>query len=145
MIRNFKNSDIEKIMDIWLKSSIKGHEFISKEYWENNYNTVKKVYIPMAETFVYEDKGIIRGFISVINNEFIGALFVDINYQNKGIGKSLINYAMDKYKNLNLAVYKENEKAVKFYLSRGFEIMKEQENEDSGHFEYIMNKNNGKV
>ena len=75
----------------------------------------------------------------------IGALFVDINYQNKGIGKSLINYAMDKYKNLNLAVYKENEKAVKFYLSRGFEIMKEQENEDSGHFEYIMNKNNGKV
>lgn len=138
MIRNFKNSDIEKIMDIWLKSSIKGHEFISKEYWENNYNTVKKVYIPMAETFVYENEGIIRGFISVINNEFIGALFVDINYQNKGIGKSLINYAMDKYKNLNLAVYKENEKALEFYKKMGFKIISENINEDTNCVEYIM-------
>ena len=140
MIRNIENKDIDKIMDIWLRSTIKAHDFIPKEYWENNYNTVKNVYIPMAETFVYEDEECIKGFISIINNEFIGALFVDIDFQNSGIGKKLINYSINKYKNLRLAVYKENKKSVEFYINRGFKIIKEEINEDSGHREYIMEK-----
>ena len=49
-------------MDIWMKSTIKAHDFISKEYWQNNYNTVKEVYIPMSETFVYKDVQGIKGF-----------------------------------------------------------------------------------
>ena len=54
MIRNLGNKDIDKIMNIWLKSTIKAHDFIPQEYWENKYNIVKDVYIPIAETFVYE-------------------------------------------------------------------------------------------
>ncbi|MCC3868891.1 N-acetyltransferase [Terrisporobacter mayombei] len=138
MIRNIENKDIDKIMDIWLKSTIKAHDFIDEEYWNKNYDTVKDVYIPMSDTFVYEDKENIKGFISIVNNEFIGALFVDTDCQGSGIGKKLINYAMDKYKKLNLAVYKDNKKSVDFYMNRGFKIAKEQKNEDSGYTEYIM-------
>lgn len=140
MIRSIENKDIDKIMNIWLRSTIKAHDFIQKEYWEKNYNIVKDTYIPMAETFVFEDEECIKGFISIINNEFIGALFVDIDFQNIGIGKKLINHVTDRYKNLNLAVYKENKKALEFYINRGFKITKEQINEDSGHNEYIMQK-----
>ncbi|WP_250674975.1 N-acetyltransferase [Paraclostridium ghonii] len=140
MIRNIENKDIDEIMDIWLKSTIKAHDFISKEYWENSYNTVKDVYIPMYDTVVYEDDEGIKGFISIINNEFIGALFVNIDFQGSGIGKKLINYAIYKYKKLNLAVYKDNKKSVEFYINRGFKIIKEQVNEDSGYNEYIMEK-----
>lgn len=140
MIRSLENKDIDKVMDIWLKSTIKAHDFISKEYWENNYNDVKNIYIPMANTFLYEDEEKIKGFISIINNEFIGALFVDIDYQGNGIGKALINYAMEKYKKLNLAVYKDNKKSVEFYLKNGFTIIKEQLNDDCGCIEYIMKK-----
>lgn len=138
MIRNIENKDIDKIMDIWLKSTIKAHDFIDEEYWNNNYNTVKDVYIPMSDTFVYEDEENIKGFISIINKEFIGALFVDIDCQGNGIGKELINYVMNKYKKLNLAVYKDNKKSVNFYMNRGFKIVKEQQNEDSAYAEYIM-------
>lgn len=138
MIRNIENKDIDKIMDIWLKSTIKAHDFIDEEYWNSNYNTVKDVYIPMSDTFVYEDEENIKGFISIINNEFIGALFVDIDCQGNGIGKELINYVINKYKKLNLAVYKDNKKSVDFYINRGFKIVKEQENEDSAYAEYIM-------
>ncbi|MGL5649265.1 MAG: GNAT family N-acetyltransferase [Clostridium sp.] len=87
MIRIFENKDTEEIMKIWLKSTIKAHDFIEKEYWENSYDTVKDMYIPMSETFVYEDDEKIKGFISVINKEFIGALFVHIDFQGTGIGK----------------------------------------------------------
>ena len=140
MIRSLENKDIDRVMNIWLKSTIKAHDFISKEYWENNYNDVKNIYIPMANTFLYEDEEKIKGFISIINNEFIGALFVDVDYQGIGIGKALINYIMDKYKKLNLAVYRDNKKSVEFYLKNGFTIIKEQLNDDCGYIEYIMEK-----
>lgn len=140
MIRNLNSTDIDNIMDIWIKSTIKAHYFISEEYWQNNYNIVKNIYIPMSDTFVYEDTEGIKGFISIINNEFIGALFVDVDFQSNGIGKNLINYAMNKYNELKLAVYKENKTSVEFYKNRGFKIIKEQINDDSGYSEYIMQK-----
>ena len=52
MIRKLKNEEIDKIMDIWKESTIKAHNFIDKEYWENNYDAVKNVYIPISDTFV---------------------------------------------------------------------------------------------
>lgn len=140
MIRSIENKDINKVMDIWLRSTIKAHDFILKEYWDNSYNTVKDVYIPMADTFIYEDEESIKGFISIINNEFIGALFVDTDSQGSGIGKKLINFAIDKYINLSLAVYKDNVKSVVFYKRMGFTVVKEQVNQDSGYTEYIMQK-----
>ena len=145
MIRKLNEADIDKVMDIWMKSTIKAHDFISKEYWQNNYNTVKEVYIPMSETFVYKDVQGIKGFISVINNEFIGALFVDIDFQGNGIGKQLIDYAVRKYGKLQLAVYKENKKSVEFYINRGFKIIEEQINDDSKHVEYIMEKSLSRI
>ena len=138
MIRQLQNKDIDKIMGIWLESTIYAHKFISKEYWNENSNIVKDVYIPMSKTFIYEDNDDIRGFISIINNDFIGALFVEKNYQSQGIGKSLIDYAKNLYDNLSLAVYKENEKALEFYKNMGFKIISENINEDTNCVEYIM-------
>ncbi|MCC0639634.1 MULTISPECIES: N-acetyltransferase [unclassified Clostridioides] len=138
MIRKSNDKDISKIMEIWEESTIKAHDFISKEYWKNNYNTVKSEYIPISDTFVYDDGEEIKGFISIIEKSFIGALFINSNYQSLGIGSKLLDYATKEYKNLNLAVYKDNKKAVVFYNKKGFNIIKEQINEDSGFKEYIM-------
>ncbi|WP_195335262.1 N-acetyltransferase [Paraclostridium bifermentans] len=138
MIRKLKNTDIDKLMDIWLESTVRAHSFISREYWESNYKVVKDEYIPMSETFVYEENEEIKGFVSIINNEFIGALFVDVKFQGRGIGTKLIDYSIGKYKKLTLAVYKENQKSVEFYTRKRFKIIKEGLNEDSGYPEYIM-------
>ncbi|MDB8987008.1 GNAT family N-acetyltransferase, partial [Parabacteroides merdae] len=65
-------------------------------------------------------------------------LFVDVKFQGMGIGSKLIDYSVEKYKNLTLAVYKENQKSVEFYTRKRFKIIKEGLNEDSGYPEYIM-------
>ena len=137
MIRKLEKNDIDRVMNIWLKITVKAHNFIEKKYWQDNYDTVKNIYIPMADTYVYE-KDEIKGFISIINNEFIGALFVDNESQGQGIGKALIRYVQNKYGVLNLAVYKDNYKSVEFYKKVGFKIKSENINEDTNFPEYIM-------
>lgn len=145
-IRELKNCEIDDIMKIWLESTIEAHYFIEEEYWKKNYEVVRDIYIPMAKTFVYCDEGKIKGFISIIDSNFIGALFVHTKSQGRGIGKSLVEYVKNKYENIELAVYKDNKKAVEFYKKQGLKIIKEQENEDSGHLEYLMSysKNSSK-
>ncbi len=80
----------------------------------------------------------IKGFISVLDNSFIGALFVLEAQQGKGIGKKLLECCKFLCSNLELAVYSQNKPAVDFYTRNGFAIKKEQPNEDSGFIEYIM-------
>ncbi len=76
MIEELNKKDIDKVMELWLKTTIEAHSFISKEYWENNYDIVKNEYIPIAKTFIYKESNEIKGFISVIDNFYVGALFV---------------------------------------------------------------------
>lgn len=118
MIRDLKQKDIDKVMEIWLESTIKAHDFIPEKYWQDNYNAVKDIYIPQSKTYVYEEGEEIKGFISILNDDFIGALFVSPNEQGKGIGSKLIEYANAKFNNLKLAVYKQNQKSVVLYLKR---------------------------
>lgn len=85
MIKELENFEINEVLDIWLKTNIKAHNFIDKNYWINNYKLVKTKYIPNSKTLVYKEHNIIKGFISIINDSFIGALFVLEDYQGKSI------------------------------------------------------------
>lgn len=138
MIKELEKFEIEQVMDIWLNTNITAHNFLPKKYWVNNYDLVKEQYIPMAKNFVYKEDGIIKGFISIIEDSFIGALFVSEKYQGQGIGKKLINHCKSLYDNLQLAVYSNNTPAVNFYKHCGFIIEKEQKNVDSDFMECIM-------
>ena len=35
MIRKLLNGDIDRVADIWLKTNLKAHYFISNQYWKN--------------------------------------------------------------------------------------------------------------
>lgn len=92
MIKQLEDSSISSVMEIWLRTNITAHKFISKDYWIRNYEVVKNQYIPISKTFIFEKNNKIIAFISIINDSFIGALFVQEEYQGQGIGKQLINH-----------------------------------------------------
>ena len=48
MIRDLKQKDIDKVMEIWIESIIKAHDFMPEKYWQDNYNVVKDIYIPQS-------------------------------------------------------------------------------------------------
>lgn len=41
MIIKFEKNDMNDVLQLWKIENIKAHQFIPKEYWENNYNFVK--------------------------------------------------------------------------------------------------------
>lgn len=138
MIRPFAENDADKLMKIWLDASLAAHSFIPADYWYAQYSDVKTIYLPRSETFVYEEEGSIKGFISIFNGCYIGALFVDLKSQGKGIGKKLLRHVLGFYPELHLAVYSKNDKAVGFYQSNGFVIEKEQIDGKTGQPELIL-------
>ena len=66
MIRNFKNSDLSSIMQIWLTSNTEVHNFVPEKYWTDHVEMVKEM-LPQAEIYVSENENIqqIDGFIGV--------------------------------------------------------------------------------
>ena len=43
MIRELQKADINKVADIWLDTNVVTHYFISKQYWQNNFELVKEL------------------------------------------------------------------------------------------------------
>ena len=136
MIRELRKADINKVADIWLDTNRKAHDFISAQYWKNNYDFVKEM-LPQAEVYVYEDGQEIQGFIG-LNEEYVEGIFVSDGMQSQGIGKILLNRAKDKRNKLFLNVYQKNTRAISFYQREGFEVQHSGLDEATGEKEYVM-------
>lgn len=136
MIRKFKKSDINYIMEIWKNENIKAHKFIPKKYWEDNYDYVKEI-LPNAEIYVYTINENIVGFIGLDKN-YIEGIFVDTNNQYNGIGTLLLNKVKENRNTLILNVYKKNIDAIKFYKKNNFVITNESMDKRTNEIEYTM-------
>lgn len=138
MIRKFKVEDTTKVMTIWTKGNFKAHSFIDRDYWIGNYNRVKDEYLLKSKTYVYVEDNEIQGFISLLNNNYIGALFVSEKFKRKGIGRKLINFCKENNKNLTLNVYERNIDAILFYVAMGFKNKNIKIDEETGEKEFEM-------
>ena len=136
MIRRLEEKDIERVMNIWLKTNKEAHNFIPEQYWDDNYNVVKKM-IGNAEVYIFEENSNIEGFVGLMEN-YIAGIFVEKDYQCKGVGRELLDYIKKIKSNLNLYVYKKNEKAVDFYLREKFLKSEEKTDEYHDEVEYHM-------
>lgn len=138
MIRKMEEKDISDVLQIWLETNIRAHNFIEKEYWTGNYEMVKQI-LPEAEVYVYEDEknGQIAGFIGM-NNQYVEGLFVKESAQSRGIDKQLLDHAKSRKTELRLGVYQKNVRTMRFYLRENFLIQAEEMDEDTNEKEYIM-------
>ena len=136
MIKDFNDKDLGRVMELWLQTNLEAHNFIPKQYWISNYNMVKNI-LPKSEVYIYEEENVIQGFIGV-DNGYVAGLFVLSSQQSKGIGKMLIEKCKSLYNALQLSVYVNNSRGVRFYLREGFVIEKEQADENTKELEYSM-------
>lgn len=136
MIRKLDKNDINQLLQIWLEVNIKTHNFIPKEYWEEQYDNVKEL-LPNSEIYVYEENEKIVAFIGLIEN-YIAGIFVSFSFQSKGIGKKLLDYIKEFKKELSLNVYVKNISAIKFYQREGFIINSQNIDEETKEQQILM-------
>lgn len=136
MIRKLEEKDVNEVMKIWLKTNILSHNFISEEYWKNNFNNVKSAILE-ADTYVFEQDNEIVAFVGIVDG-YIAGIFVKESMQSKGIGRKLIEYCKLIYPELSLKVYKNNERAIKFYQREKFEIIEESLDEENKEIELLL-------
>jgi putative acetyltransferase len=137
MIKNFNLSKLDSVMKIWIDTNIEAHNFIQKEYWINKYDLVKQM-LPLADIYIFEENNVIKGFIGVIERNYIAGLFVKKEYQGQGIGQKLIDCCKSKYLFLKLDVFIKNKNAVNFYYKNEFEVLDEHFSEETNEIEYTM-------
>ena len=89
----------------------------------------------LKNILVYDD-GLIKGFVQLKERE-ICKIYVDTFFQSKGIGKELIEYAINEYGANNLWALEKNERAISFYIKHWFNLTGEKKFEEDT-IEYLV-------
>ena len=131
MIRPYTDRDLSEVLDVWYRASLIAHSFLSEDFFETERRQIAEHWLPMADTIVFETDGRVRGFLSLIGNE-VGAIFVDPDYQGRGIGRALMDLARDSRPLLELDVFEANAIGSRFYDAYGFEFVDRHLNEATG-------------
>ncbi len=133
MIRPFQSADMQPLLDLWLESTTRAHPFIHSGYWVESLPLVRDEYLPQSVSWVDERGGSLTGFISVLMDQFIGAIFVSPAYYRQGIGSALMEKAKQHYPVLSLEVYRLNRPARAFYYRQGFREIGSAFSVETGH------------
>ena len=63
MIRKYEESDLNLVLAVWYSASQVGHSFLSEAFFETERELMSTVFLPNAETWVFERDGPVLGFI----------------------------------------------------------------------------------
>jgi putative acetyltransferase len=137
LIRRYRKTDLEEMVRIWYEASVTSHSFVPASFWALQKDAMKEKYLPLAENFIFEEEGQLAGFISLVGEKAC-ALFVAPEMQGRGIGRSLLEYAKTLKGRLSLKVYRENERAFRFYEMCGFVAAGEEVDNYTGCMQILM-------
>lgn len=137
MIRKYKDSDVDAVVSVWRTASDLAHPFLSKAFQDKEQGNVRNVYPQFAQIWVKEIDGKTVGFIALIENE-VGAIFLDPKLHGQGLGREMMDYAIQQKGSVTLDVFKENALGRRFYDRYGFVAIKEYQHADSGQMTVTM-------
>ena len=138
-IRPYADEDLSELLDVWYRASLIAHSFLSEEFFKTERRQIAELWLPMAETMVYETDGRVIGFLALMGNE-VGGIFVDPDYQGRGIGRALMDAATDSRPFLELDVFEVNSIGRRFYDAYGFEFVDRHVNEATGQPELRLRR-----
>lgn len=138
MIRPYRTDDLDALVSLWLRSTIAAHPFIAESYWHESESLVRDRYIPQSCSWLYLLDDVLVGFISVLEERFVGALFVERSYHGSGVAQALMSQAQQRYPRLSLEVYQQNRRACAFYHQQGFQVVEKNFNQETRATTLIM-------
>ncbi len=131
-IDEVKKYEYKELVNVWEASVRATHHFLKEEDILYFKPLILNTYLDAVELkSTKTESGKIIGFLGVAEQN-LEMLFIHPEYRGKQIGKTLLNYSIEKMNVIKVDVNEQNEQAVGFYKKCGFEISSRSESDPSG-------------
>lgn len=131
VIRPYEDRDLDDLLAAWAAASEIAHPFLSPEFLASERNNIPNLYLPNAETWVYESDGRVVGFVALPRNE-VGAILVHPSHQRMGVGQRLMDKAREIRGGFIVEVFKANTMGRAYYAKYGFIPIEEKVDNQTG-------------
>ncbi|MEM9326857.1 MAG: GNAT family N-acetyltransferase [Bacteroidota bacterium] len=122
IVETVPKEDYLILIEIWEASVRATHQFLKEEdivYFKPL--ILEKYFDAVTLAVVKDEHGKIKGFSGVAENS-LEMLFIDPLYFGQGLGKQLLQHAIEKARITLVDVNEDNQQALRFYEKQGFEI-----------------------
>ncbi|MEB0043560.1 MULTISPECIES: GNAT family N-acetyltransferase [unclassified Pseudomonas] len=132
VIHTPKQSDYPELARIWEDSVRATHDFLPDSYILMLKGLVLDQYLDAVVLICSKDtQQRITGFAGIAAGK-VEMLFIDPEHRGQGLGKMLLNHAIDHFHAERLDVNVQNHQARGFYLKQGFEVIGREEFDGMG-------------
>ncbi|AZC23001.1 MULTISPECIES: GNAT family N-acetyltransferase [Pseudomonas] len=123
VIQTPKFSDYAELTQVWEASVRATHDFLPDSYIEQLRKLVLTRYLDAVMLICTRDqRQRITGFAGVAAGK-VEMLFIHPAHRGLGLGRQLLNYAVEHLNARQLDVNEQNPQALGFYFKQGFEIV----------------------
>ena len=130
-IQPYRDSFKEQMVSVWEKSVRATHDFLTPADVDYYRAIVAKIDFSFFQVFCLTQEDNVLGFIGIADNK-IEMLFLSPEYIGQGLGKTLVNFAVNILKADKVDVNEQNNNAVKFYSKFGFVAYDRTEKDSEG-------------
>lgn len=125
--------DYDELLTVWEASVRSTHHFLTEENIQFYKPLVRNQYFQAVELYIIRNRERKIAAFMGLSDELIEMLFVHPDEQGKGYGKQLMQYALHEKHIYKVDVNEQNEKAHRFYLHMGFQLIGRDETDLSGN------------
>ncbi|WP_268799955.1 GNAT family N-acetyltransferase [Pseudomonas huanghezhanensis] len=117
-----KTYDYAELARLWEESVRATHDFLPDDYIALLKRLLLTQYLDAVNLFCLRDTHLnIKGFAGTTPGK-LEMLFIAPQCRGQGLGKRLLNYAIEQFDITELDVNEQNLQALGFYISQGFEV-----------------------
>ena len=125
-------SDFAEITEVWESSVRATHHFLKEEDIQFFKPLILNEYLHAVILFcIRDEQNRIAGFSGSAEGK-VEMLFIDPKFRGRGVGKVLLQHAVDVLCCTKVDVNEQNEQAVGFYKHAGFKVVSRSEMDSMG-------------
>ncbi|WVT72563.1 acetyltransferase [Sinorhizobium chiapasense] len=142
-IRPSRPYDFPRTFEIWRSAVVATHDFLTPEDFAAIETMVRDQYLPAAEFWIAADENDeALGFMGMSGAQ-IDSLFVHAEARGGGVGRRLVEHAMNLHPVLTVDVNEQNASGAGFYQRLGFETVGRSPVDDAGRPYPLLHLNRG--
>lgn len=121
LVELYNDNDYGVLLKVWEASVRSTHDFLSEDDIKFYRNLIPSYFLQVDLYVIRNNSGEITSFMG-LNEDMIEMLFVHPAHQGLGLGKALLNFAIQNKGVCKVDVNEQNRLAYQFYRHMGFEV-----------------------